>query len=140
MYYQKMPVFSVRVVDPPGECLGMTNVELYLQTPSALVPGTAEGSDLRFEVPFTMRPDRSGVPQPSGDVVHRESDGRRFIYLVWLGDQDGRRESFRRLKVYFDLAPGFPAPAETYSVSIRGRDAKGLPACARAQVYVDDAP
>lgn len=129
-----MPSLNVRVKELPLECLGWTNFELLLPTPNGFLPGQAEGDDLVFAIPFAIRADRSGVLQPSGDLVKREGDGRRFVYLAWSGEKEGVRTPYGRIKLFFEQVPGYPSDNEEYEVTISGRDPKGRPACARARV------
>ncbi|MGV3617454.1 MAG: DUF5990 family protein [Fimbriimonas sp.] len=130
-----MPKLRVTVLDAPTEFGEMEDVRALLQSGDDFIePVGVEGGDVSFEVPFTLRPDREGVPQPSGPCVRRESDGRRFFYLTWFGTQGGARRSFRRIKVYFASIPDFPGDEDEYSLRVQGRDARGGPACARAQV------
>ncbi|WP_227625034.1 DUF5990 family protein [Fimbriimonas ginsengisoli] len=75
-----------------------------------------------------------GTLQPVGDSVKREGDGRRFIHLAWWGTQDGHRQMFRRIKLFFDQVQALDTTTAVNEVAIRGRDSKGLPACARAGV------
>lgn len=123
-----MPTLSIVVIDPPDYFSEQGPVSLALQTAGGYREGLRVGSNLRFEVGYRLREDRSGVLQPTGDLVQRQPDGRRFVYLAWLNAEG---ISFRRLKVHFDLADYTQTHCE---VRIAGRDAKGTPACASARV------
>lgn len=133
-----MAKLSIVVVDPPNQCIGYDDIELVMSTKEGESPPVFVGADeLRFDVEIDIRPDRSGDLQGWGPAVNRQGDGIRFVYLAWIGTQNGRRTMFRRLKVGLDLVPGFPGSAKEYTVRVRGRDKRGEPACARA-VLADD--
>jgi len=123
-----VPIFRITVVDPPSEFGEYGRVKLLLQMPDRLVEPIRPGV---FEILFKLKPDRSGAPQPTGPAVQRGSDGRRFVYLCWLSAQG---VMFRRLKVFFDTATGFPEDLAIYEVHVNGRDKRGGPACATAQI------
>lgn len=129
---------SIVVVDPPKHFASYGDIHLVLSTKEGeFAPDFVGASEIRFDVDIEIRPDRSGDLQGWGPAVNRQGDGTRFVYLAWIGTQNGVRAMFRRLKVGLDQVPGFPGSAENYSVRVRGRDKKGGPACARA-VLADD--
>jgi|GEM_PF-2445781 len=130
-----MPTLRITVQDPPSEFSDYGEIKLLLEMPMGLAdPGSHSGRDLIFEVPFELKPDRSEILQPSGPLIQRQNDGRRFVYLNWLGRQNGESIRFRRLKIFFDKVHGFPGSSERYETRIMGVDKKGGPACATAQV------
>ena len=120
-----MKTLTIIVDNPPTEFDGMTNLRLALQTPTGYVDGLREGQDLRFDLMYEEKADRQGRVQPAGPFVQRQPDGRRFVYLSWIGNGT----SFRRLKVFFDQVPEGAS-----TVRVDGRDRKGGPACASARV------
>jgi hypothetical protein len=98
---------KVEIIDPPEgyRCL--------LQVGDALV------ESLDFEISWKGE-------NPVGPMVVRQSDGRRFVYLVWLDSQGGR---YGRIKLWADQISS-PGAVGRVTVRIPGSDSKGRPACA----------
>ncbi len=130
-----MPILRITVVEPPSEFTGYAKIALYLQTDGGYLPPKSHSeSAIVFEVPFELKVDRSGAFQPIGPSIQRQNDGRRFVYLCWCGTQGTTTTMFRRLKVFFDTAAGFPGSSAEYEVHVKGKDKRGGPACATAEV------
>ncbi|MBN8691171.1 MAG: hypothetical protein J0L72_10350 [Armatimonadetes bacterium] len=98
---------TVEIVDPPEgfDCL--------------LQVGSSLQRELAFEISWKGE-------NPTGLAVVRNSDGRRFVYLVWL-EPTGKR--YGRIKLW---ANQIAAPGTTGRVLVQvpGKDSKGRPACA----------
>jgi len=127
-----MPNLTILVDQPAEGCTGQRDVQLTFDDGGADIPGVRmpDGA-LRYIVKFDLVQDKEGNPRPAGKAIKRQGDGRRFVYLNWIGTPtNGPRTMFRRLKVFFDQVPGFPGDAENYSVRVQGTDKKGEPACA----------
>ena len=130
-----MTLIHIHVVDAPTSFAPWDAIELVLSTKDGIFPAAAtDGSNLRFEVPVEVRPDKSGTLQGWGPAVNRQPDGRRFIYLAWLGTTGGERTMFRRLKVFLDTVSLFPGHETVYVIHVKGKDPRGGPACASATV------
>jgi len=130
-----MPTLQIIVVDPPTQFPPYTRLELLLADKDGQTyPPVIEGGDLRFDLPIEIRPDKAGDMQGWGPAVVRQNDGRRFVYLNWIGHQNGMSRCFRRLKVFLDRVSGFPGESDSYTVRVQGQDRKGGPACATAVV------
>lgn len=128
-------LIQIYVVDPPTVFAPYDEIELVLSTKDGIFPPAAtEGADLRFDVQVEIRPDKSGTLQGWGPAVNRQPDGRRFIYLAWIGTTSGGRSMFRRLKVFLDKVSLFPGHESVYTIHVKGKDPRGGPACASAIV------
>ena len=130
-----MTLIQIYVVDAPTSFAPWDAIELVLSTKDGIfAAAAAEGADLRFDVSVEVRPDKSGTLQGWGPAVNRQPDGRRFIYLAWLGTTGGERTMFRRLKVFLDTVSLFPGHETVYVIHVKGKDPRGGPACASATV------
>ena len=130
-----MSLIHIHVVDAPTSFAPYDEIELVLSTKDGTFPPAAtDGANLRFDVPVEIRPDKSGTLQGWGPAVNRQPDGRRFIYLGWIGTAGGEPTMFRRLKVFLDTVSLFPGHESMYTIHVNGKDRRGGPACASATV------
>lgn len=88
----------------------------------------ADDAPLSLDVPVTLASDG----RLTGQYVRREGPERRFVYVA-IGQQagDGAACINRRAKIdIHDVPPALLRPDAVLAVTLPGRDAKGLPACA----------
>jgi hypothetical protein len=109
---------TVEIVSPPAE-FGLEGRIRPVWQSRVRPPEWTEGEGFRWTIDVPLRDGRW-----SGSMVGRNSDGRRFLYFVWV-NQAGR--GFRRIKLYQDQVAG---PV----VRIAGTMKDGSPACSTARV------
>lgn len=115
-----MPTLTILVTDPPTEYGDYRDLKLKLAAGKALIDPSSEGA---YIVDYAIKND-----QPTGPSVVRGNDGRRFIYLQWLGVKEGQVQPYGRIKLFFE---DIPAGAE--SVTLPGKNQRGQPSCARTR-------
>lgn len=119
---------KIQVADLPTRCEPYGNIRLQLQSKKEL----RDPVDGVFIATFERKANRKGEVHWAGDDVHFHGDGRRFIYLQWLGESG---QMFRRIKLYLDQIPGLEPGVENVEVKIAGRMPKdGSPACSTARL------
>jgi hypothetical protein len=121
---------TITVINTPTEfpIEGLTQLELEVQGKKRQLLPEIDGNKRTYQVPIDFHPDG----RPKGEFVNVYGDKRPFVYLQWWGcDALGRRKTFRRIKLYWDLIP--PADGDR-AVTIEGTDPKGCPACSTARV------
>jgi len=120
---------TILVADLPTTCVPYGAIRLKLQKKK----GLADPVNGVFVVTLERKLNRKGEEHWAGDDVHFHGDGRRFIYLQWIG-QSG--QMFRRIKLYLDhimeLDP--TKPDQEITVKIHGRGKDGSPACSTAKL------
>jgi hypothetical protein len=121
-------ILRLTIADPvPG-------VHYFLQGKDNAAAGmvVAGKTPLSFDIPVTLSADG----RLTGPFVRREGKERRFVYIAMQGsasaptDDQGRTIS-RRAKIdIHDIPAALRKDGATLTVTLPGRDAKGLPACA----------
>lgn len=123
-----MATLRIKVDDLPTRYEPYGDIRLMLQKKKVLVAAV----DGVFVATLERKMNRKGEENWAGDDVHFHGDGRRFIYLQWIG-QSG--QMFRRIKLYLDQIPGLEPGIESAEVKIAGRMPKdGSPACSTARL------
>ncbi|MBS1703322.1 MAG: hypothetical protein JST12_16790 [Armatimonadetes bacterium] len=117
----------IRVDNAPTRCEPYGAIRLQLQTKKAF----EEAKDGVYTVPMSQKENRKGETHWAGDGVHYHGDGRRFIYLAWIGE---RGQRFRRIKLYLDHVPNLGEGEGDVEVTIAGTMKDGTPACSTARV------
>jgi hypothetical protein len=89
--------FRVEAVNVPATWNGHGKIKLLWQC-RVRPPEHVGSADLAWDIEVPIKDGKW-----TGPSVGRNSDGRRFLYFAWMG-QDGRM--FRRIKLYQDQVSG----------------------------------
>jgi hypothetical protein len=116
---------------PPGTVCGVyTGVRVGIQIRQDTVDAVPADQAPTFIA--TVQVDDDGDVR--GPAIHGRR-GERFVYLVWLGRENGAPEAmFRRAKLQLDGVPpevlAAAAARGTLTATVPLTDAQGMPACA----------
>lgn len=128
---------------PPTTCGPHQRIEAGIQRGDDVLPGAAgpDGSlvfagELRLKSP--ARPD---APVFLGAYAFGPP-GQRFLYLSWSGEENGKREMFRRMKIplgsiTWAQVDALRAEGSVLEVSVAGTGRDGGPACATVPLLGD---